>query len=122
MALPAIPPLASVMVDQAVAALPKADRHLPQAAAARLERLPARRQGRPPYDQRGRAARLMAEQPPGLDRLGGVYAPDDDLDLTGIQRNHPDTFVARVGDVLSEAAADGAVLTEVRFGPADAPP
>jgi adenosine deaminase len=110
------------MVDQAVAALPKADRHLPQAAAARLERLPARRQGRPPYDRRGRAARLMAEQPPGLDRLGGVYAPDDDLDLTGIQRNHPDTFVARVGDVLSEAAADGAVLAEVRFGPADAPP
>jgi adenosine deaminase len=64
----------------------------------------------------------MAERPPGLDRLGGVYEPDDELDLTGVQRSHPDTFVARVADVLSEAAADGAVLAQVRFGPTDAPP
>jgi adenosine deaminase len=64
----------------------------------------------------------MAERPPGLDRQGGVYEPDDELDLTGVQRSHPDTFVARVADVLSEAAADGAVLAEVRFGPTDAPP
>jgi hypothetical protein len=122
MALPAIPPLASVPVDPAVAGLPKADLHLHQEAAARLERLAACRQRRPPYDRRGWAARLIAEWPPGLDRLGGVYEPDDDLDLTGIQRGDPDTFVARVADVLSEAAVDGAVLAEIRFGQADAPP
>jgi hypothetical protein len=28
----------------------------------------------------------------------------------------PENFVARVADLLAEAAADGAVLVEVRFG------
>jgi adenosine deaminase len=122
MSLPVIPPHDPVPADPAIAALPKADLHLHQEAAARLECLAARRQGCPPYDRRSWAARLMAERPPGLDRLGGVYKPDDDLDLTGVQRGDPDAFVARVADVLDEAAADRAVLAEVRFGPADAPP
>jgi hypothetical protein len=95
MAFPAIPPLASVPVDQAVAALPKADLHLHQEAAARLECLAASRQRRPPYDRRGWAARLIAEWPPGLDRLGGVYEPDDGLDLTGIQRGDPEHSLRR---------------------------
>src|SRR5215217_9177509 len=122
MSLPAIPPLTPVPADPVVAALPKADLHLHQEAAARLERLAARRQGRPPFDRHGWAARLMAEQPRGIGRLGGIYDPDDDLDLAGVQTGDEETFIARVVDILEEAAADGAVLVEVRFGLADAPP
>jgi hypothetical protein len=119
---PRISPLAPISVDPVVAALPKADLHLHQEAAARLERLAARRQGRPPFDRRGWAVQLMAEQPPGLGRLDGIYEPDDGLDLAGIEPGDPEIFVARVTDILEEAAADGAVLVEVRFGLADAPP
>lgn len=121
MTVSAIPPLTPIPVDPVVAALPKADLHLHQEAAARLERLAARRQGRPPFDRHGWAARLMAEQPPGIGRLGGIYDPDNNLDLAGVQAGDHEAFIARVVDVLEEAAADGAVLAEVRFGLADAP-
>jgi adenosine deaminase len=70
-------------------------------------------QGRPAYDWRGWAERLMADNAPGAARLQhiGVVLPDT------LEADAQDAiFVARVEDLLEEAAADGAVLVEVRFG------
>lgn len=79
----------------------------------RLDRVVARRAGRPPYDWRSWAARLLAETPPGMARLAllsKIFPVPLDLD------NDPEYFVARIEDLLLEAAADGAVLVEVRCG------
>ncbi|MGH2533834.1 MAG: hypothetical protein ACRDJW_16200 [Thermomicrobiales bacterium] len=111
-----IQPLAEIPVDPMVAALPKADLHLHQEGKARVDRLVARRQGREAYDWCAWARRVLAETPPGMGRLGAVYAPDDALDLDGASDADPNLFVARVADTLEEGAADGAVLIEVRFG------
>jgi hypothetical protein len=109
-------PLAEVPIDPAIAALPKADLHLHQEAKARLDRLVAGREGRPPYDWRGWARRVRAETPPGMGRLGGIYGPDATLPLGEASEDDPDAFVTRVADTLGEGAADGAILVEVRFG------
>jgi adenosine deaminase len=103
-----------VPAGAAIAALPKADLHLHQEVKARLDRIAAARQGRPPYDWRGAARRLPAV-PPGMARLDAIYAPEDDLDLTGAPDDAAN-FVARVAETLREGAADGAVLVEIRFG------
>jgi len=50
-----------------------------------------------------------------MERLAAIYAPEAGFDLDGV----PDDaahFVRRVADTLQEAAADGALLVEVRFG------
>jgi hypothetical protein len=109
-------PLGDIRIDPWTAALPKADLHVHQETTARLERLAARSKGRPAHDWRGAARCLLAERPPGFDRLAGIYEPDGSLDLAGIHGTDSETFVARVVDLLEEAAADGAVLVEVRFG------
>ena len=106
-------PLDEIEIDPWIAALPKADLHVHQEQSPRLDRVLAREQGRPPYDWRGWAERLMAENAPGLARLQhiGVVLPDT------LEADAADaTFIARVADLLEEAAADGAVLVEVRFG------
>ena len=46
----ALHPLDEVPIDPRVAALPKAELHLHAGALARLDRIVARREGRPPYD------------------------------------------------------------------------
>jgi adenosine deaminase len=100
-----------------VAALPKADLHVHAETDARLDRILARRAGRPSYDWQRWAKRLRAETPPGMPRLARLAADRrrelsevDALDLA------PENFIARVVDLLSEGAADGAILIEVRFG------
>jgi hypothetical protein len=100
-----------------VAALPKADLHVHAETDARLDRILARRAGRPSYDWQRWAKRLRAETPPGMPRLARLAADRrrelsevDALDLA------PENFIARVVDLLSEGAADGALLIEVRFG------
>jgi adenosine deaminase len=106
-------PLDEIEIDPWIAALPKADLHVHQEQSPRLDRVLAREQGRPPYDWRGWAERLMAENAPGVARLQhiGVVLPDT------LEADAADaTFIARVADLLEEAAADGAVLVEVRFG------
>lgn len=109
-------PLTEIQPDPAIVALPKADLHLHQKGAARLERVVARRRGRPPYDWQSWARQVLDHTPPGLGRLAGVYAPDATLALDGLSDADPDLFIARLADLLREGAADGAVLIEVRFG------
>jgi len=106
-------PLDEVDIDSWLAALPKADLHIHQEQSPRIDRVLARAQGRSPYDWPGWAARLMAENAPGMARLQhiGVVLPNT------LEADASDSmFMARVADLLEEAAADSAVLVEVRFG------
>lgn len=106
-------PFGDVPIPPEIAALPKADLHLHQEWSPRLDRVLARSEGRPAYDWRSWARRLMEETPPGMTRLQrlGEIVP------TPLESyEHAENFVAWVEDALEEAAADGAVLVEVRFG------
>ncbi len=108
-----IEPLAEISTASKVAPLPKADLHVHQEWFARLDRVLARREGRAPYNWRGWARRLMEQVPPGMPRLWRLatvrpVARESDAE--------PENFVARVEDLLEEAATDGAVLVEARFG------
>jgi adenosine deaminase len=106
-------PLGQLAIEPWLARLPKADLHVHQEQSPRLDRVLARQHGRSTYDWRGWAERLMAQNDPGMARLQhiGVVLPDT------LEADAEDaTFVARVADLLEEAAADGAVLVEVRFG------
>ncbi len=92
-------------IDPLVAALPKADLHVHQEWMPRLDRVLARREGRAPYDWPGWVRRMMAETPPSMPRLGRLVGtlrlpPEADAD--------PNDFIARIEDLLDEAAADGA--------------
>jgi adenosine deaminase len=110
-------PLAAIPSDPAITALPKADLHLHQEWSPRLDRVLARREGRPAYDWRGWAESLMRETPPGMPRLARLSRvfpapPEADAD--------PANVTARLEDLLEEAAAAGAVYVEPRFGGATA--
>lgn len=111
-----IQPLDEVPVNSLIASLPKADLHLHQEEVARLERVVARRQGRPPHNWRESARRLIAETPPGESRLAGMCTPEADLALGGVPADEPEYIIAKMADALEEGAADGAVLVEIRFG------
>jgi adenosine deaminase len=94
-------------------ALPKVDLHLHQEQSPRLDRVLAARAGHAPYDWRAWAKRLVAQTPPGMPRLAAlssVFPAPVALDAD------PETFIARLEDLMTEAAADGAVLVEVRCG------
>jgi adenosine deaminase len=110
---PPLDPLGDIPIPSEIAALPKADLHLHQQWSPRLDRVLARREGRTAYDWRSWARRLMEETPPGaarLKRLGEIEpTPPGSYDSA-------ENFVAWVQDALDEAAVDGAVLVEVRFG------
>src|SRR4051794_29098626 len=111
-----IAPLAEVPIDRRIAALPKADLHIHQEWSPRLDRVLARRAGRTPHEWRTWARQLMAETPPGiarLRRLSRVFPAPIEADAM------PENFIARVEDLLEEAAADGAVYVEPRFGNVD---
>lgn len=106
-------PLADAVIDPMVAKLPKADIHLHQEWSPRLNRVLSRCAGQPPYDWQRWARDLMTQTPPGmprLNRLAKVFpaSVEDDADS--------ENFIARVEDLLEEAAADGALLVEIRFG------
>jgi adenosine deaminase len=102
-----------------VAALPKADLHLHAETDGRVDRILARRDGRAAFDWATWAQQLQRETPPGFGRLKAWWAhhalPDALVDSLDAQR---DVFVERVSDAIREAAADGAILAEVRFGAA----
>ena len=100
-----------------IAALPKADIHLHQEWSPRLDRVLARRTDQPSYDWRRWLWQLMEQAPAGmprLERLSKVFpaAAEDDADRENV--------IARLEDLLDEAAHDGAVLVEMRFGGATA--
>jgi adenosine deaminase len=109
-------PLADVPVPQWVAALPKADLHLHQEERPRLERVVARREGRLPFDWRS-AARGVLALPPGMPRLNGLFEQDARLDLGRAVSDSPEEVIAKIVEVLDEAADDGAWLVEIRCGP-----
>ena len=114
-ASPALHPLDEVPIDPRVAALPKAELHLHAGALARLDRIVARREGRPPYDWREWVRQMMNSVPPGMPRLERLNGELPAAELDRLD-DDPENFVERVADLLEEAAADGAVLAEVRFG------
>ncbi|MBN4004484.1 hypothetical protein [Nostoc sp. LPT] len=106
-------PLAEIESNPIIAALPKADLHIHQEWSPRLDRVLARREGRTSYNWRHWAEQLMTETPPGMPRLqqlGRIFPAARDADAEA------ENFVAWIEDLLDEAAADGAILVEVRFG------
>jgi adenosine deaminase len=114
----ALQPLVEVPVSPWIASLPKADLHLHQEERARLDRVVAFRLGRPPYDWRRWMERLLVETGPGMERLAGMFVPDATLPIDGVPGDAPEFIIAKVADALREAATDGAILVEVRFGTA----
>lgn len=108
-------PLGELQPQPPIAALPKADLHLHQEWSPRLDRVLARRDGRQPYDWRAWASQLLRETPPGIERLrllSKIFPAPVEADADD------EHFIARIEDTLDEGAADGAVLVELRFGPA----
>jgi adenosine deaminase len=113
MSISTLAPLGEIRPHPWVAALPKADLHVHQEWSMRLDRVLARREGRAPYDWHRWAAQLMEENPPGEPRLRQIAS----IQPASAERDAPaENFVARVEDLLEEAAADGAILVEMRFG------
>ena len=102
-----INPLADITIDPVVAKLPKADIHIHAEWSPRLDRVLAQREGRKPYNWRAWAKNLMETEPPGEARLQHIAShfpasqEDDAL---------PENYVARVVNMLEEAAVDGAVV------------
>ncbi len=100
--------------------LPKADIHLHAEMQARLERLIARRAGRMPHDWDSQVERA-GQLPEGMDRfdlllgaksgLGREFEPDQIETL-----NHDANFVAWLTDAMLDAAEEGTILFEMRFG------
>jgi adenosine deaminase len=108
-----INPLADISIPAEIANLPKADIHIHAEWSPRLDRVMAKRDGRPPYDWRAWADNLMKTEAPGSDRLrhiSQVFPELIELD------KDPENFIARIVEMLEEAASDGAVLIEIRFG------
>lgn len=108
-----IDPLADLSIDPKLAALPKADIHVHQEWSPRLDRVLAKRERRPPYAWRTWAEQLQAEVPPGagrLQRLSTIFPATTAADAS------EENVIARFEDLVDEAAADGAVLVELRIG------
>jgi adenosine deaminase len=110
---PKLEHLAEIPIDPEIIALPKADIHVHPEWSPRLDRVLAQRQGRPPYDWRTWSTQLMQMEGHGDSRLrhiSSVFPASAEADSV------PENFVARIFDMLEEAAGDGAVLVEVRLG------
>ncbi len=106
-------PLDEISIEPHIAALPKADIHIHAEWAPRLDRVLARRKGRPGYDWRQWAQNLMTSNPPGNERLKHIGITFNELEpLDQVDEN----AIQRIQDLLEESAADGAVLCEARFG------
>ena len=109
-------PLDDVPITPTLLALPKADLHIHQEELPRLERVVAGEQGRAPFDWRPSVRRLLADVPPGMERLSELFAPDATLDFGEVAPDAPEYVIAKIVDLLEEGAADGALLIEARFG------
>ena len=72
----------------------------------------SRREGRSSYDWRAWVQRLQ-EMPPGMTRLEAIKGEIEVDDLDRIAKDH---LVQWVADAMCDAAREGAVLVEVRFG------
>ena len=108
-------PLDPLPLEPALRALPKADLHLHAETYAWLDRLSARRAGRPPHTWRREVARLLRDVPPGMPRLDAINGDLPIAELAPLD-DEPDGFVDRIAAILALGAAQGALLIEVRLG------
>ena len=100
----------------AIRSIPNVDLHMHAESAARLDRLRARRDGVPAHDWE-QSLRRLADVPAGMARLNHL-AGDQGLDHEALARldDDDDLFVQWLTEALHDAAADGAILVEMRFG------
>ncbi len=108
-----IKPLADIPITPPIARLPKADIHIHAEWSSRLDRVLARRDGRQPFNFQQWCTKLMQSEPPGYMRLRHISSEFPAPPAADVSSEN---FIERVVDLLQEAAADGAVLVEVRFG------
>ena len=97
--------------------IPKADLHRHAETYAQLDRLIARLNSRPAHDWKGSIERL-AELPPGMPRLNRLNGDLDTVALHALAVKYV-YFDSWLTAMFEEAAHDGAVLVEVRFGVGD---
>ena len=108
----ALHPLDEIVIEPDIAALPKADIHIHGEMFARLDRVVAKKERRSAYDYRKWIAEIMQQQP-GNARLRHISTVQP---VPAEKDQEPGMLVARIEDLLEEAAADGAILVEARFG------
>lgn len=111
-------PLAEIGVAPLPPGLPLADLHVHAEADARLDRVLARREGRPAHDWE-ECRRSLAGTPAGMPRLlamGGERCREPEV--VDALESDSEVLVARIADLLEEGAAGGAVFIEARFGSA----
>jgi hypothetical protein len=89
------------------------DAHVHQERFARLDRVLARREGRPAFDWDAWRDGTMARTPPGVARLRRLHSC---FPVSAAADVEDETFIARVVDLLCDAGASGALLVEPRFG------
>src|ERR1700682_1861024 len=99
-----------------IAKLPKADLHLHAEMDGRVDRILAHRDGRSAFDWATWGRQLQRETPPGFPRLE-AWRMHEALPRAMVESldARPAMFVERVSDAIREAAADGAILGEVRL-------
>ncbi len=107
-----ISPTGQLPISPAVAGIPKADLHLHAEAGPRLQRLLANDRGEQPIDWTAWITETMRGIPPGMPRLSKLTYGQIPEEVEA----EPQNFLARVLDVLKEAAENGAIYAEVRFG------
>ena len=98
--------------------IPKADLHMHAETRARIDRLLATRNDEPAHDWADELKRLE-DHPPGMPRLERAFSvlasPLDNERLDALNSEEA-IFVEWLTEALRKAAADGAILIEVRFG------
>lgn len=109
-------PLTDIAISPLLASLPKADLHIHQEEIPRLERILARHEGRTSYNWRTWAQHLLANIPPGPQRLTEMFVPDTSFLFGDVTGDETEYIVAKIVDMLDEEAEDGAILAEIRFG------
>jgi adenosine deaminase len=111
--MPARRKLPAVNPEAVAAGVPKADLHVHQERSPRLDRILAAHEGREPLDWTRWMQRMTAETPAGMARLRRMQAHFP-APLTADEV--PENVIARIADLLDEAARAGAWLVEPRFG------
>ena len=103
--------------SSALREIPKADLHRHAETFAQLDRLLAKLDERPPYDWR-RSMELLAGLPPGVTRINRLNGELDTSELHRLAANYVH-FESWLAALFADAAQQGAVLVEVRFGVGD---
>lgn len=97
--------------------IPKTDLHRHAETYAHLDRLVAKLDNRPLYDWQ-RSVERLAKLPPGVARIDRLNGDLDIAELHPLAANYVH-FESWLAALFTEAAQQGAVLVEVRFGVGD---